>query len=150
MKKFKSDLNKKLKLMTFLVFLVAVIVFLIGFLSYKTVGTKSDVNDFILGVQTGTFIGLELVIIFKIRKYKNALKDSNMLQKLYIEKNDERNKLILLNTHSTGLYVIMIVLSVATIISGFLNATVFFTLASVFMFIGLTVGFLGYYYSKKY
>lgn len=150
MEKFKSNLNKKMKLMILLASLVAIIVLLVGYISYKVVGTQGDVADFILGAQFGTFIGLELVIIMNIRKYSKALKDKNTLQKLFINKNDERNKLILLNTGSTGLSVIKTVIATATIISGFFNETVFFTLAAVLLFIALTKSFLTKYYSKKF
>lgn len=105
--------------------------------------------DFIQGFHMGIFISLELAFVFFVSKYLKAVKSDTELKKLYIVENDERKGLIIQKAGSLGLGVIFCGLGIATVIAGFFNTLVFFTLLGALAF-GLVVFYsMWIYFSKK-
>ncbi|MDV3427166.1 MAG: hypothetical protein LIR50_08290 [Bacillota bacterium] len=113
-------------------------------------GRSTFSQGFIPGFQTGGFIGLQLVVLYHIAKYRKAIKNEESLKRLYIEENDERKKLIRDKIGGTGLNFIIGSGAAAVIISGFFNESVFITLLGALIFIVMVKGFLKLYYRNKF
>lgn len=105
--------------------------------------------DLIFGIQLGIILSFELLFLFKIIKYKKALNDEKILKKLYVKENDERSIFIDKKAATLVLYLSLATLAVVTIVAGFFNSIVFFTLLSVLGFIIITKSILYMYYKKK-
>ncbi|MDF2923985.1 MAG: hypothetical protein K0R57_2899 [Paenibacillaceae bacterium] len=108
-----------------------------------------DIPSFINGFHSGAFFGLELIVILFIVKFFRVRKNDAALKKLHIEENDERTGLIIQKAGSLGMVIVLVGLTVATIISGFFNTFIFFTLLGALLFILLVFYSLWIYFAKK-
>lgn len=144
MEKFKAVLIKRLKLACLYNILVLVLIALGYFL-----GRKINAPSLIVGFDVGFCIGLQIVMLYFMRQYRTALKNDAKLQELYIAENDERNKFIQAQIGGTGINIILSGLALGTVVSGFLNKTVFFTLLCAMLLSALVKLSLKVYYNKK-
>ncbi len=99
---------------------------------------------------SGVCWGLGAVMMFYVIKYRAALKNEEKLKELFIEENDERQKLIDAKIGRTGIVISAMFLLLAMVISNFFNQTVFYTLLAAVMFIVLVQLVLKFYYNKKF
>lgn len=105
--------------------------------------------DFMMSFHGGVLFGIEILLIGDILKNLMAIRDEKGLKKLYIEENDERRVMIMQKTGAMGMAICIIGLGSATVISGFFNETVFFTLLGATLFTALIKGFFKIYYHIK-
>ena len=106
-----------------------------GFLEkYKPAG---NFGDFIGGFQVGLFIVFAVYIIASMTSICSALKDDKKLKEMYIKNTDERNMKISELTGNRLYQSVCIPLLLASIVSGYFSAEVFFTLIAVIFFISL-------------
>ncbi|MGI6108475.1 MAG: hypothetical protein ACOYB8_01345 [Eubacteriaceae bacterium] len=122
------------------------IVVLLMVLSAVDVLPHGSASDFALGFS----VGIGMVALVFIIKSILALRNARKLEDLYIEEKDERREQIFNSVGRTSLVVILYVLSLAMLVSGFYNATVFKTLQVVVIGIALVSVILKLYYSHKY
>ncbi|WP_326512424.1 hypothetical protein [Clostridium intestinale] len=150
MDKFRSVLKKRIIYMGG--FNGVAICFIVLSAVYRNMvaGGNSNVGDFISGFQLGGALGAEAVMLVAIGKYVKALRSETELRKVYIEENDERQKLIRDKIGGGVINVSLGVIATATIISGFFSQVVFMTLAAVLIFITLTKGAFKLYYRTKF
>ena len=145
MEKFKAEIqsrNKRVVLDASIIFFVYI------YLSRKT-GVPDAMNDLVAGYNLGLLIALQVGAIYFITKYNKALKSNDQLKKLYIELHDERKKLIQYKSSVIGMSIFIFILLLATIISGFYNLIVFYTLLGVCLMILITLVFVKLYFLKK-
>ncbi|MCM3129583.1 hypothetical protein ACFQ3J_07630 [Paenibacillus provencensis] len=71
---------------------------------------------------------------FFLAKYIKASRNEAELKKLYIEENDERNAVILQSASSLSMVMIFVGLGIASMIAGFFNAVIFYTLLAALLF----------------
>ncbi len=142
MERFKNKIRKRTTLMSVVIMGILVTYFVLSL--YK--GSLPVIPDFIRGFHTGAFIGVELTFVFFISKYIDSLRKEEALKKLYIEENDERTIMIMQKSGAIGMVICMIGLAIGTIVAGFINTTVFFTLLAALIFIALVRGFIKVYY----
>ena len=145
MEQFKEKIqsrNKKISLAASFIFVFYI------YLSRKT-GVPDAMNDFAAGYNLGLLIALQVGAIYFITKYNKALKSKDQLKKLYIEEHDERKKLIEYKSSVIGISIFIFILLLATIISGFYNLIVFYTLLGVCSTILVTIIFVKLYFLKK-
>ncbi|GKU24221.1 hypothetical protein [Clostridium folliculivorans] len=152
MEKFKGDLKKRL---VFIILVDALAIFLIVvagiyFNNISIAQGEKVVTDMIRGFQIGIFMGAQVIVLVYIKKYIKALKDREKLRQLYIKENDEREKLIVSKFGSIGFNFCLVVIAIATIITGYFNQVVFVTLLIVALFMSFVKGSLLIYYSHKY
>lgn len=105
-------------------------------------------SSFIKGFHTGAFIGLELIAVWYLIKCIRAMKNDKEMKKMYIAENDERTGQIIRNASTLGISVVLIGLLIALIVSGFLSATVFFTLMGILLFVLIVFFSLWGYYER--
>jgi len=105
--------------------------------------------DFIRGFLTGVIIALELLFVIYIAIFGRTLKNEEALRKQYIRETDERNHAILEKIGGIGYQFLPPLFLTATVVSGFFNQTVFFTLLVCTLVVSLFRGVLKLYYRKK-
>ena len=111
-------------------------------------GRKYAVPDFIMGFNTGVCVGVQAVMIYYMGKYISALKSEEKRKALYIAENDERSKYIQAQIGGVGINIILGGLALGTIVSGFFQETVFYTMLGTLIVSVLVKGALKLYYNK--
>lgn len=122
------------------------------FFAVQAWNTQDDthIGGFILGVQTGLFFGVLAVLAQALLKYRRALRDEAALEKLYVAQTDERTRFICDKIGGIGMNAMLVMMALATVVAGFFNTTVFFTLLAVFAASAFTKAGLKLYFAKKY
>lgn len=150
MDEFKGIIKKRLAFMGGLnVFAIAFIVLSSRYKSITASGNE-NIADMIRGFQVGIFIGPQMMMLLAISKYTKALKNDNVLRKLYIAEKDERSRLIKDKIGGVGFNFALGVIVTATVIAGFFHQLVFLTLLVVVSFMSLVKGTLKLYYRTKF
>lgn len=85
-------------------------------------------TDFVSGFQLSLLIALLIACLANLVKYQKASKDEKQLKRLYNEENDERMNYIYQRMGKSFTNVTTVIMIIATIISGYFNSIVFFTL----------------------
>ncbi len=148
--KFKDTLKKRITYLNSFNCLALFFIVFTGYFGNMSAGGSKELASMIHGFQVGIFIGFEIIFVFYIGKYRRAIKSEALLNRLYIEENDERSRLIQDKIGGTGFNFVMAGVGTATIVAGFINQIVFFTLLAVLLFVVLVKGSLKIYYRKKY
>ncbi len=141
MEKFKDKIRKRTIVMSLVIITISIIYFVLSL--YKE--RMPAIPDFIRGFHAGAFIGIELVLVFFVSKYIGSMRKEEALKKLYIEENDERTIMIMQKSGASGMVICMIGFAIGTIVAGFINTTVFFTLLGSLIFISLVRGSIKIY-----
>ncbi len=145
MDKFKTKIKKRLFILS-----VTLLILIVSFLVlYINQSKFSSISDNILGFNTGVITSMGFLLLIDILKYTKAMQNHKELKKLYIQENDERIIHIMQKTGSIGINVCLIGLGFATIISGFFNEVVFFTLLSATIFTAFVKALFKLYYYKN-
>ncbi|MGF7047668.1 hypothetical protein J2T13_002173 [Paenibacillus sp. DS2015] len=150
MEQFRETLKKRTAEMGGINVIALLFIFVMGRYGLVVVGSSENISDYIHGFQIGIFLGVQIIMLLTIGKYRQAMKDSGKLKELYIKENDERAKLIRDKIGGAGFFLSMGIIAVAVITAGFFNETVFFTLSATLIFLGLVKLILKLYYTKKY
>ncbi len=109
----------------------------------------SHSENFQIGFIVGVALGTEILAAKFIAKYSAALKSQEKLKELYISENDERCKYIEAQIGSLGLNVVIAILALATIVSGFFSQTIFFSLLGAVLCSTLVKAFFKIYFRNK-
>ena len=150
MEKFKNVLKRRISLMAAFNGLAIAFIALTGLYGNSTAGNNANISDMIHGSQAGFFIGIQLIMVINITKYRKALKNDEKLKKLYVEETDERTKLIQDKIGGVGFNFTLASIATAAVVSGFFNEIVFKSLAGVLIFIVLVKASLKLYYKNKF
>ena len=129
-----------------IIILLATVITYIG-LTIKT-DWFSKMPSFIQGYNLGVVTGVVLFISFHLFKNYSVLKQKEKLKKQYIEENDERTKTIKQKTGASATYILTLAFALATIVAGFLNEVVFYTLLAVTFSTLFIISILKRYYMK--
>ncbi|MVP00570.1 hypothetical protein [Paenibacillus lutrae] len=125
----------------------AMLLIYVGLVFYR--GGLPALPSFIKGFHTGAFIGVEVAVVFFLIKYIKASKNEAELKKQYIEENDERGVMILKSASILSTAIIIIGLGIASVIAGFFNSLIFYTLLVCLLFVLIVFFTLWMYYAKK-
>lgn len=146
MEKFKEKIRKRTIYMSIIILLLGISYFI--FMINRN--SLPEVPEFITGFQMGIFIALEIILIYLLVRYTASLKNEKSLMKLSIEENDERTKMIKQMTGAMGTSICDIGLTFASVVAGFFNQIVFFTLLGAVVFTLLVKVVLKIYYNLKF
>lgn len=142
MEKYKEKVRLRVIYLTWIMLLTC----LINIVLLSNRNRLPEISDFILGFQSGVFTGLLFVFIIFIVKYRKSMKSEEALKKLYIEENDERGQLIGYKGSVSTTVAMLILLAFSTIVAGFFNEIIFFTLLGVFgMLLIVYCAFMAYF-----
>lgn len=146
MEKFRAKIQKRVLLLS-LSALVTGLVFIL--LQSGLILEAPLVPEFISGFNLGVFLGFEMILVFFTVRYFISLRNESMLKKLYIEENDERRKVIMEKTGAVGMIIFIILSAIGTVIAGFYDLTVFYTLMGTTVVSSLVRGVCKFYYHNK-
>ncbi|MDF2541420.1 MAG: hypothetical protein K0S47_1138 [Herbinix sp.] len=96
-------------------------------ISFELISFKPK-NILLLNFQTGFLLGIGMVALASMVKYKNVLKNPTRLQTLYNEEHDERMLLIEQKAGMPMLSITSSIMILAGIVAGYFNIIVFYTL----------------------
>lgn len=144
MKEYTNKIKKR-NVYLIVALLVTVITY-IG-LTIKT-DSFAEMSSFIQGYNLGVALGMVLFISYHLFKNYSVLKQNEKLKKQYIEENDERSKTIKQKTGASAIYLLTLSFAFATIVAGFFNEVIFFTLLAVTFFTLAVVSILKKYYMR--
>lgn len=124
----------------------ATLLIYVGLIFYR--GGLPDLPGFIKGFHTGAFIGVEVAVAFFLVRYIKASNNEAELKKQYIEENDERSVMILQRAGTLSTAIILIGLGIASVIAGFFNPLIFYTLLTCLLFVLIVFFALWMYYAR--
>lgn len=148
MEKFKETLKKRL--WCGLIYNIVILFLLVFGVFDMVTGSNEHITDYISGFNLGVCVGIQFVMLYYLGKYIAALKDESKLKELYISENDERSKFISEKIGGRAVNIIVLGFGLATVVSGYFNVTVFFTLLGALIFSVLVKFILKVYYNKKF
>ena len=147
MEKYKEIIRKRIRGVIIVTVLIAALVLLMHFFVIKSVnGASGNLFSFL----EGGVIGLDLVALFFMLRYRKALDDDEKLKKLYNEEHDERMQFIKQKTGFPVFTAAGAVLIVGGLVAGYINSTVSYTMGACGIFVILYQVILKFYFSKKY
>ncbi|MFW5981072.1 MAG: hypothetical protein ACOCRU_00690 [bacterium] len=149
MEKFKKKIKKRIIIQLLTIIIIAAVYFILHYNKDSIAGDPNNVS-FVQGFQTGLFIAVLAVSLNYIIKYFLAVKNEEKLKDIYISENDERTIMINQKTDSFSMQLSLILLVLASIIAGFYNQVVFFSLVATIVFLGLIRLFSYLYFNHKY
>lgn len=107
-----------------------------------------DFNDNLF-VILGIFAGIVVTAWIKITRFRNALKDKDKLEELYIKEMDERNRIIILKTCRACITITLTFLGIGAIIASLFNEIIFFSLGIVLILVLILYLMLSVYYTNR-
>ena len=149
MTSFEKDMRKRLKIIIWGAVLSIVVVALAFTIRLSIGGYSLGVSKDNLFVMLGIFAGIVVTALIKITRFRNALKNKDNLEKLYIEETDERNRIIILKTCRACITITLTFLGIGAIIASMFNETVFFTLGIVLISVLILYFVLRTYFTKR-
>lgn len=148
MEQYRLTLKKRRVFMSVAVLLIAF--FLTAeTLGWLPIGKVTYYDGFLTGFLGGALTGIELVFVFLIARYTKAIRDDEVLKKMYISETDERKAYIRTKSGGWVMYFSALALIIAGIVAGYYSMTVFFTLLAAGMFEMLVIAGLKIYYSFR-
>src|SRR5690554_4430322 len=133
MKNFREKIKRRIVFQVLTIIIVAAVYFILLYNKDKIAG-ENNIVSFVRGFQTGLFASLQAVSIYHLFKYISALKNEETLKEIYIKENDERKIMIEQKAGSVSMIISYIILALASIIAGFYNQIIFFTLVGTLLF----------------
>jgi len=148
MEQYKDKLKKRLFFLTSCLILYIVA----NCVMYVYVGTKGNVNitNFIQGFQFGIGFVVMALFVYHITNYVSALRNEKKLKNIYIEETDERKLMIYQKSGSAGMTFAIGGLAGASVLAGYYDTTIFFTLLGACFFVATIRAVLKLYYQNKY
>ncbi|KLU54948.1 hypothetical protein EL84_22835 [Paenibacillus sp. VT-400] len=125
----------------------ATLLIYVGLIFYR--GGLPDLPSFIKGFHTGAFIGVEVAVAFFLVRYIKASNNEAELKKQYIEENDERSVMILQRAGTLSTAIILVGLGIASVIAGFFNPLIFYTLLTCLLFVLIVFFALWMFYARE-
>lgn len=141
--RFRAKLKKRLRWAGLYNLFVVLIIFV-----NRYIGNRYSLSDSASGFTTGVFIGIELLVVIGIFKIQSALNDEVKLKMLYIKEHDERTLAINEKIGGLGINLIIAGLGLATVITIYIDQTVFLTILGVLQFTVLVKASLKLYFHK--
>lgn len=145
MDNFKLKIRNRIVLLIVL-FVSMIAVYLVLFLNQDKLLKSSN---HIVNFHGGALTSFSILLILSIFKNLIAIKDEKRLKKLYIEEHDERSILIMQKTGAVGINICILGLACATIIAGYFNEVVFFTLLGATLFVSVIKGLFKIHYRNN-
>ncbi|MDL2211674.1 hypothetical protein LJB88_02230 [Erysipelotrichaceae bacterium OttesenSCG-928-M19] len=114
----------KIKVKNRMIFLLIVVIALGVVLGYSLSNRDSliDNNSHIFVRQVGFICGMLAVLLVKLSRSYTTLRDSRKLERAYIQENDERMKLIIRDTSTVTLTLILACLAMSMVFSSFYSS----------------------------
>lgn len=149
LEKMKKDIQKRIKQNIGL--LACSSIFLIVAAS-RTIPVQLDTenaSDYVSGFQLGLLIVLVIYFLNNVVKYNKALKEEKLLKQIYYKEHDERMNYINQKVGESSMWITTVIMTIATVITGYFNFTVFCTMIGVTLLQGIIQILLKWYYTRS-
>ncbi len=147
MDKYKEVVRKRIRgVIIVTIFIVALVVFMHFFVMKSVNGASGYLFSFL----EGGVIGLDLVALAFMLRYRKALDEDEKLKKLYNEEHDERMQFIRQKMGFPAFTAAGAALIVGGLVAGYINSTVSYTMGACGIFVILYQVVLKFYFAKKY
>ena len=151
MENYQNTIKRRAQLYTGLCSLVPLCLLAVNWLTRHA---TAPLNEHDMGFVHGFSCGYALVVIFGTvfywRKVQKALKDEEVLKKLYIAETDERKIFIQNKVGGSGMPLAVFLLSFAAVIACYFNMVVTYTLIAAALGLAMMMLFFKLYYRNKY
>ena len=149
LEKMKQDIQKRIKQNTGL--LICSAIFLIAAASriIPVQLENENASDYVSGFQLGLLIVLVIYFLNNVVKYNRALKKEKLLKQIYYKEHDERMNYINQKVGESSMWITTVIMTIATIITGYFNFTVFCTMIAVTLLQGIIQILLKGYYTHR-
>ncbi len=145
MEKFRKTLQIRLRLMGTYFALLALCV-IVG-RAFGGLPGKETISEYALGFG----IGIEFVLLLLVFRYTRALRSKELLERLYIQEKDERNRFIKEKTGDMAMNLVLGGLAFGMLVAGFFfGMQAFYALLGALLFVALLKFFLKMVYRCKY
>lgn len=147
LEKMKHDIQKRIKQNIGL--LACSVIFLIVAAS-RAIPVQletENASDYVSGFQLGLLIVLVIYFLNNVVKYNKALKDEKLLKQLYYKEHDERMNYINQKVGESSMWITTVIMTIATVITGYFNFTVFCTMIAVTLLQDIIQILLKWYYT---
>lgn len=146
MEQYKERLRKRVEVLSILIIACSTIMLVL----YRFIFPDITLSPMVEGFQIGIFLAIEIALIFRVGKYRRAIKNQEYRKRLYIHETDERR--IHIKQSMGGPVVIGVygMLIFATMLSGFVGDIVFYTMLATTACVGLVIGSLKFYNMRKF
>lgn len=149
MTSFEKEIRKRLNIIIWGA-VSAIIAVALAFTIRLNIGDYSlRVSNNSLFVMLGIFAGIVVTALIKITRFRNALKNKDNLEELYIKETDERNRIIILKTCKACITITLTFLGIGAIIASMFNEIVFFTLGIVLVLVSILYLVLRVYFTNR-
>jgi hypothetical protein len=148
MKSFEKAIKRRLMWVVAVAMIFAAAVF--AALILKITGILGIDSVLSTGTLIGFLVGVAAVSVYRINKYRKALKGHNELEELHIKETDERSRVIALKTCKTTICAAFVLLGIAGIIMSFINLKAFLTIGIILIALLLLCGVFALFYSRQY
>lgn len=102
--------------------------------------------EMLTGFRMGLIIGVELIMVFVMCKYRKAIRDADYMEDLRINEQDERNKMIQLKTGGHLYNAALFAVAAVTIIASYISWQAYLGLLMALMVMSLIKGVAKVYY----
>lgn len=147
MEKYKKTLKTRIVLLGLVIFL-NLIMSLLHFIMDGRTGIPADVRH-LADFQSGFMLGLAIVSLFMLMKYRKLLRDERGLRESFNKETDERMILIRSKAGMPALLITSVIMIFAGIIAGYFNIIIFYTLLAAGICQLLLGTGLKFYYMHK-
>ena len=147
MEVYKTAVSKRIRRVTIFTICVAVFVISMHFLFMKT---EEGATGNLFAFLEGGVIGIDLLALFYMLRYRKALHDETKLKSLYNREHDERNQFIRQKAGYPVMTTPGVILVVGGVAAGYFDTTVSYTMAACGIFILLFQLALKLYLQRKY
>lgn len=147
MEKYRKTLKIRIALFRFVILVNVILCLSMRFLDNKgrIPNAARNITDF----QSGFMLGLAIVSLFMLIKYRKLLKDDRGLKEAYLKETDERMILIRSKAGMPALLITSVIMIFAGIIAGYFNILVFYSLLAAGVCQLLLGVCLKFYYMHK-
>ncbi len=150
MNAYRDTLKKRLKLLIALNALAIFCICVTLWLSQLINHGEQMLDGMMTGYQIGIFLGLQMIMVIMMIRYRKAIQNDQLLKKMQIYETDERNKWIQGEIGAISFKLIVSGTLLGSVIAGFFNQTIFLTLFCMTIFIVMVQLGLKLYYQNKY
>lgn len=147
MEVYKAAVRKRIRGVT--IFTICVALFVIS-MHFFFVKTEEGATGNLFAFLEGGVIGIDLLALCYMVRYRKALNDEVMLKKLYNKEHDERNQFIKQKAGFPVMTAAGVILIISGVTAGYMNSTVSYTMAACGIFVLLFQLVLKFYFLKKY
>ena len=149
MEEFRKKLEKRVRVCAVVCCLFPITFILGGRVLRRFLPAAGATSDYSQGIVLGVCTGSVFVFLVYLIQSFTALHDEEKLKKMYINKTDERNIAVDRASSSMTCIILVTVLALASIVTGFINETVSITLSAAVFLCAFIRCAVGAYYNKK-